>query len=158
MFIRRGQSKDRHRAAIRPHTHSRANRRCTVAVLDIVSRNRLATVVSAEESSLQVEVAFTDALFTDGAAHLLEDDQVQGELATGVVPERDERLPVLLAISDNGPQVTSKATTVFVAEARIAQHVGRPGLPTTGPGRVALRAAPDRASADGRHAKSLEPP
>ena len=53
-------------------THFRASRRCAVAVLDVVSRLWLATVVSAEESSTQVEVAFTRALTTDGKDHLLD--------------------------------------------------------------------------------------
>jgi hypothetical protein len=29
------------------------------------------------------------------------------ELAHGVVPDDDDRVPVLLAVSDNGPQMTS---------------------------------------------------
>jgi len=109
-------------------THFRASRRCAVAVLDVVSRLWLSTVVSAEESSTQVEVAFTDALITDGKAHLL-DAQLLEELHAGVVPDNDERLPVPLAISDNGPQMTSKATARFMAGARIAQHFGRPSTP-----------------------------
>ena len=109
-------------------THFRASRRCAVAVLDVVSRLWLSTVVSAEESSTQVEVAFTDALITEGKAHLL-DAQLLDELHAGVVPDNDERVPVLLAISDNGPQMTSKATAVFMAGARIAQHFGRPSTP-----------------------------
>jgi putative transposase len=110
-------------------THFRASKRCAVAVLDVVSRYWLSTCVSAEESSTQVEVAFTDALIADGKAHLLEDEQLLDELHAGVVPDNDERIPVLLAISDNGPQMTSKATAVFMAGARIAQHFGRPSTP-----------------------------
>jgi len=110
-------------------THFRASRRCAVAVLDVVSRYWLSTVVSAEESSTQVEVAFTEALVADGKGYLLEDEQLLDELHAGVVPDNDERLPVLLAISDNGPQMTSKATAVFMAGARIAQHFGRPATP-----------------------------
>jgi transposase InsO family protein len=109
-------------------THFRASKRCAVAVLDVVSRYWLSTVVSAEESSTQVEVAFTDALIADGKAHLL-DAQLLDELHAGVVPDNDEQVPVLLAISDNGPQMTSKATAVFMAGARIAQHFGRPSTP-----------------------------
>ena len=109
-------------------THFRASKRCAVAVLDVVSRLWLSTVVSAEESSTQVEVAFTDALVTDGKADLL-DDGLLDELHAGIVPDNDERVPVLLAISDNGPQMTSKATAVFMAGARIAQHFGRPSTP-----------------------------
>lgn len=93
-----------------------------------VSRYWLATVVSAEETSTQVEVAFTRALVADGKADLLEGDLL-AELAAGVVPDNDDRVPVLLAVSDNGPQMTSNATAVFMAGARIAQHFGRPSTP-----------------------------
>ena len=110
-------------------THFRASRRCAVAVLDVVSRYWLSTVVSAGESSTQVEVAFTEALVADGNGYLFEDEQLLDELHAGVVPHNDERLPVLLAISDNGPQMTSKATAVFMAGTRIAQHFGRPATP-----------------------------
>ncbi|MGH3612705.1 MAG: transposase [Pseudonocardia sp.] len=109
-------------------THFRAGRRCAVAVLDVVSRSWPATCVSAEESSTQVEVAFTAAILTDGKAHLL-DAALLDALHTGVVPDNDERVPVLLAVSDNGPQMTSRATAVFIAGARIAQHFGRPSTP-----------------------------
>jgi transposase InsO family protein len=101
---------------------------CAIAVIDVVSRKWLSTVVSAEETSTQVEVAFTRALVEDDKEYLL-DAPLLDELAHGVVPDNDERLPVLLAVSDNGPQMTSKATAVFMAGARIAQHFGRPGTP-----------------------------
>lgn len=108
-------------------THFKASGCCAVAVLDVVSRYWLATVVSAEESSTQVELAFTRALIEDGKEHLLDQDLLD-ELAHGVVPDEPE-LPVLLAISDNGPQMTSKHTAAFMAGARIARHFGRPGTP-----------------------------
>lgn len=110
-------------------THFTAAGRCAVAVLDVISRYWLATVVSAEESSVQVEVAFTRALVADGKEDLLEQEDLLAELSTGVVPDNDERVPVLLAISDNGPQMTSRATAAFMAAARIGQHFGRPGTP-----------------------------
>ena len=109
-------------------THFRASQRCAVAVLDVVSRYWLATVVSAEESSTQVEVAFTPALIADGKEDLL-DQPLLDELTHGIVPDDDDRVPVLLAVSDNGPQMTSRATAVFLAGARIAQHFGRPSTP-----------------------------
>ena len=109
-------------------THFTASHRCAVAVIDVVSRYWLSTVVSAEESSTQVEIAFTRALVTDGKEHLLDDDLL-AELAHGAVPDNDDRVPVLLALSDNGPQMTSHATAAFMAGARIAQHFGRPHTP-----------------------------
>jgi len=95
--------------------------------MDVVSRKWLSTVVSAEESSTQVEVAFTRALIADGKDHLLDSDLLD-ELRSGIVPDGDE-LPVLLALSDNGPQMTSKSTKAFLAGARIATHFGRPATP-----------------------------
>lgn len=109
-------------------THFTRAGRCAVAIIDVVSRYWISTVVSAEESSTQVEVAFTRALVAEDKEHLL-DEQLLEELASGAVPDNDERIPVLLAISDNGPQMTSKATASFMAGARIAQHFGRPGTP-----------------------------
>jgi len=108
-------------------THFSAAKRCAVAVMDVVSQYWLSTVVSAEESSTQVEVAFTRALLADGKDHLLEQSLLD-ELPSGVVPDGDE-LPVLLALSDNGPQMTSPSTKALLAGARIATHFGRPGTP-----------------------------
>jgi transposase InsO family protein len=42
----------------------------------------------------------------------------------------DERRPILLALSDNGPQMTSEPTREFMALHAIAMHLGRPGVPT----------------------------
>jgi putative transposase len=92
-----------------------------------VSRHWLSTVVTPEESSTQVEVAFTRALLADGKDHLIEASLLD-ELRSGVVPDHDD-LPVLLALSDNGPQMTSRATKTFMARARIAAHFGRLGTP-----------------------------
>lgn len=108
-------------------THFRASRRVAVAILDVVSRLWLSTVVSAQESSTQVEVAFIAALTCDDKEYLL-DAPLLAELSGGTVPDRDE-LPVLLALSDNGPQMTSGTTKAFLAGARIATHFGRPGTP-----------------------------
>jgi len=100
---------------------------CAIAVLDVVSRYWLATVLAPEETSTQVELAFIAALEADSKSWLL-DEGLKAELDTGTVPD-DERLPVLLAVSDNGPQMTSSNTAKFMAIARIAQHFGRPGTP-----------------------------
>ena len=46
----------------------------------------------------------------------------------------EEARPILLAVSDNGPQMTSGSTREFLALCAIAQHFGRPGTPRTRPG------------------------
>lgn len=108
-------------------THFTRAKRCAVAVLDVVSRYWLSTVVSAEETSTQIQNAFCDALRADGKEHLL-DEWLLARLRSGTVPD-GERTPVLLALSDNGPQMTSKSTKAFMAACAIAQRFGRPATP-----------------------------
>ena len=93
---------------------------------DLVSRKWIADIVSAEETSTQVEIVFTDALAVEGLLALVE------ARADGLVDPTvdDETRPILLAISDNGPQMTSGSTREFMALCAIAQHFGRPGTPT----------------------------
>lgn len=67
------------------------------------------------------------ALLIDGKADQL-DAGLLDELRTGVVPDNDDRLPVLLAVSDNGPQMT-RPPQRRSWPARIAQHFGRPSTP-----------------------------
>lgn len=102
---------------------------CAIAVLDVLSRYWLSTVLAPEETWVQVETAFIAALEADGKGWLLEDASLAEQLASGQVPDNDERVPVLLAVSDNGPQMRSSKTAEFMAIARIAQHFGRPGTP-----------------------------
>jgi transposase InsO family protein len=119
-------------------THFPRARRAVVAVLDMVSRKWLATVCSAEETSTQVEVAFTAAL--DAEALLADIDAVDsaalrqalacGDRAAVQAVIADGQLPLLLAVSDNGPQMRSHSTREFLAGVHIAQHFGRPHTPT----------------------------
>lgn len=122
-------------------THFTRAKRCAIAVLDVVSRKWLSTVVSAEETSIQVEVAFTAALDAEGFADLL-DARFQHRLAAIVPSQRstmdedkdiaahDDDQPLLIAMSDNGPQMTSHHTKAFMAACAIMQKFGRPGTPT----------------------------
>ena len=90
------------------------------------SRKWLAAVVSAEETSTQVQVVFTHALEREGLLELVAARQ------DGLVDLTvdDPTRPMLLAVSDNGPQMTSGSTREFMALCAIAQHFGRPGTPT----------------------------
>ncbi len=104
--------------------------RAGMAVLiieDLVSRKWLTSVVSAEETSTQVEVGFTDALQAEGLMQAVEARHADGRVDLGV---DEETRPILLAVSDNGPQMTSGSTREFLAMCAIAQHFGRPGTPT----------------------------
>ena len=119
-------------------THVPRARRCAVAVLDMVSRKWIATLVSAEETSTQVEVCFLAALEAEGLLEVIDardTAQLREALLSGH-PEQIERavdggqVPLLLAVSDNGPQMRSHSTREFLAGVHIAQHFGRPHTPT----------------------------
>ena len=103
--------------------------------MDVVSRRWLSTLVSAEETSAQIEVAFLSALTAEGLAERI-DARLLARLRAGELnpaeidgPDADG-VPVLIAISDNGPQMRSHSTKEFMAACAIMQRFGRPGTPT----------------------------
>ena len=104
-------------------THFGRARRCVFAIVDMVSRYWVATLVSTEETSTQVRVVFDQALAAQGLDELLTDERLDLD------PDDPDR-PILLAVSDNGPAMTSRDTRVWMAMMAIAQHHGRPRTPT----------------------------
>lgn len=95
---------------------------------DLVSRKWITEIVSAEETHTQVEAGFTAALETEGLFEVIDarNDDSHDPAQTELGPGR----PVLLVVSDNGPQMRSGSTAEFMAICAIAQHFGRPGTPT----------------------------
>jgi putative transposase len=108
-------------------THFPAAGMAVLIIADLVSRKWLTEIVSSEETATQVELAFTDALDREGLLDAVDARHEDGRVDIGV---DDEHRPVLLAVSDNGPQMTSGSTREFMALCSIAQHFGRPGTPT----------------------------
>jgi putative transposase len=106
-------------------THFMRAQMAVLIVMDLVSRKWISTVVSAQETSIQVQLGFTWALEREGIDEHLSTRQAQ--LQAGW---HGPHLPVLLAMSDNGPQMRSGDTAEFMALSSIAQHFGRPGTPT----------------------------
>jgi putative transposase len=104
-------------------THFPRAKRVAFAIVDVVSRRWIDTLVSIEETSTQVQVLFDRALLTEGLAELVTPERL--ELAAD-----DPARPLLLACSDNGPPMTSGATREFLAGLAVAQRLGRPGTPT----------------------------
>jgi hypothetical protein len=101
------------------------------AVMDLVTRKWITELVSIEETSTQVQVVFMDALEIEGLLELVEARQDAPPVDTSPFDAAVDVLPpVLLAVSDNGPQMTSCSTREFLAMCAIAQHFGRPGTPT----------------------------
>lgn len=104
-------------------THFTRARRVVFAIVDMVSRKWIDTLVSVEETATQVQVLFEHALETEGLLELLTDERL--ELAVD-----DPAWPILLAVSDNGPPMAATDTRAFMALLAIAQHRGRPHTPT----------------------------
>jgi putative transposase len=103
-----------------------AARTQALAIVDLVSRKWIDHLICPEATSLQVQVLFTRALDAEG---LLDGIVGRAErLADPTAPDADQ--PVLLAVSDNGAQMTSGSTREFMALHAIATHFGRPGVPT----------------------------
>ena len=108
--------------------------RCTAskyayAIVDVVSRKWIATILAAEATNTQVKVLFLKALDAEG----LLTDELRDRLADldDTAPADDlPDIPLLLAISDNGTEMTCRETRRFLALCSIAQHFGRPATPT----------------------------
>lgn len=102
--------------------------RYAYAIIDLVSRKWIATILAPEATGTQVRVLFTKAL----AAEAL----LTGELAERLIDIDDHAVgeqpdvPLLLAISDNGTEMRCRETRKFMAICSIAQHFGRPATPT----------------------------
>ena len=95
-------------------------------IVDVVSRKWVATLLTPEATSTQVKVLFLAALDAEGLLEGLEwrlDRPDDVDLA-------DEAAPILLAVSDNGPEMRSDETRAFMALVTIGQHFGRPSTPT----------------------------
>ncbi|MGI8653071.1 MAG: hypothetical protein ACR2I7_09775 [Geodermatophilaceae bacterium] len=100
-----------------------------------MSRRWLATLVSAQETSSQIEAAFLAALDAEQLTDRI-DARLLARLRSGQAtpaeldgPDADG-VPVLIAMSDNGPQMRSHSPKQFMATCAIMQRFGRPATPT----------------------------
>ena len=98
----------------------------TTVISDVISRKWIADITSADETSVEVQAVFNRALRAEGLDDEIEDRNPDG---TAWHPDHDE-VPVLLVMSDNGPQMSSGSTREFMALCWLATHFGRPGTPT----------------------------
>lgn len=99
-------------------------RQDALAVLDLVSRYWIGFLLAPAGQGVSEHVAavYTQALEAEG---LLAEAE-----ARMIEPNTDEQLPILLAVSDNGPQMVSGTTREFMALHSLAMHTGRPHTPT----------------------------
>ena len=93
------------------------------AIVDMVSRYWTATLVSTAQTSTQMRVVFDQALGAQDLDELLTEGRLDLDIDD---PDR----PILLAVSDNGPAMTSPHTRAYMAMTAIAQHPHRPHTPT----------------------------
>jgi putative transposase len=99
------------------------------AIIDLVSRKWIATILASEATGIQVRVLFSKALTAEG---LLRDELAArlADLDDQAVGDDDPEVPLLLAISDNGTEMKCRDTRKFMAVCSIVQHFGRPSTPT----------------------------
>ena len=119
---------ERNRIWIWDASHFERARCVAYAIVDVVTRYWIGYLLTTEMTSTQVQVLFHAALEDQGLL-----DRATGELLgpDGRPLHRDDDgSPILVAWSDNGPEMTSTDTREFMALMAIAQHHGRPGTPT----------------------------
>lgn len=98
----------------------------TTVISDVISRKWIADITSIDETSIEVQAVFNRALRVEGLNATIDDRNPDG---TSWDPDSDD-VPVLLVMSDNGPQMSSGSTREFMALCWLATHFGRPGTPT----------------------------
>jgi putative transposase len=99
------------------------------AIIDLVSRKWIATILVAEPNGIAVRVLFTKALDAEG---LLSEELALrlADLDDQAITDDEPDLPLLVAISDNGTEMRCRETRKFMAVCSIVQHFGRPSTPT----------------------------
>ena len=99
-------------------------KRAAFAIVDVVSRRWIDTLVSIERDLHPgPSQTSTERWRTEGLAELITPERVE-QFA------KDPTRPILLACSDNGPQMTSTATRDLFAALAVAQRHRRPRTPT----------------------------
>ena len=106
-------------------THFTRADRAVYAIVDVVSRFWIDTLVTTEQTTTSVQLLFTQAL----ESQQLLDGEGQ-PIRRPTQPETGDEGPVLVAWSDNGPEMTAGDTRTFMALMAIVQHHGRPHTPT----------------------------
>jgi putative transposase len=99
------------------------------AIIDLVSRKWITTILVAEPNGIAVRVLFTKALQAEG---LLTDELAErlADLDDQAIGDDDPAVPLLVAVSDNGTEMRCRETRKFMAVCAIVQHFGRPATPT----------------------------
>lgn len=99
-------------------------------IVDVVSRKWIASLLCPEQTGTQVKVVFLAGLEAGGLLAGLEWRLDR----PGDVDLEDDAAPILLAVSDNGPEMRSTQTRTFMALLTIGQHSGGATPPPIRPG------------------------
>ena len=110
---------ERNRIWIWDASHFTRSKRVAYAIVDVVTRYWIGYLLTTEQTSTQAQLLF---------ARALEDQDLLG--SDGLPPAVEDGLPILVAWSDNGAEMTATDTRQFMALMAITQHHGRPGTPT----------------------------
>ena len=110
---------ERNRIWIWDATHFPRSKRVAYAIVDVVTRYWIGYLLTSEQTSTQAQLLF---------ARALEDQDLLD--AEGLPPAAEDGLPILVAWSDNGTEMTATDTRQFMALMAITQHHGRPSTPT----------------------------
>ncbi len=110
---------ERNRIWIWDATHFTRAKRVAYAIVDVVTRYWIGVLLTSEQTSTQAQLLF---------ARALEDQDLLD--SEGLPPAAEDGLPILVAWSDNGTEMTATDTRQFMALMAITQHHGRPGTPT----------------------------
>ena len=100
-------------------SHFTRAKRVAYAIVDVVTRYWIGYLLTSEQTSTQAQLLFARAL--------QDQDLLDSE---GLPPAAQDGLPILVAWSDNGTEMTATDTRQFMALMAITQHHGRPGTPT----------------------------
>lgn len=98
------------------------------AVIDLISRKWIHSLLTPDETAVEVKVVFRRALRAEGLWDQIVDRW--DTIGPAAADLDDDAVPILLAVSDNGPAMRAEATRAFMIRCSIAQHFGRPHTPT----------------------------
>jgi transposase InsO family protein len=111
-------------------THFTRAKRVAYAVVDVVTRYWIGYLLSSEQTSTQAQLLFAHALEDQGLLGADGQPLAAAQQPPAAIAGDEDRLPVLIAWSDNGSEMKAIDTRQFMALTAITQHHGRPGTPT----------------------------
>jgi transposase InsO family protein len=99
-------------------------------IVDVVSKKWVAVTLTPNPDAIAAKVLFTNALQAEG----LWDHDIAARVAAVAdgedLPDDDDRIPLLMALSDNGTEMKAGDTRRFMAACAVVARYGRRSTPT----------------------------